>query len=103
MATANFTTGADSAWNFALMNPHDWADKKEEPDKSPGELAAAAAGAEATRLVRAGETAVGAASTAAAQNLQTISGDLNLAAAQSNADLNVARSAGAALTETAGQ
>ena len=54
MATANFTTGADSAWNFALMNPHDWANKKEEPDKSPGELAAAAAGAEAARLVRAG-------------------------------------------------
>ena len=64
---------------------------------------AAAAGAEAARLVRAGETAVGAASTTAAQNLQTVSGDMNLAAAQSNADLNVARSAGAALTETAGQ
>lgn len=71
--------------------------------KSPGELAAAAAGAEAARLVRTGETTVGAASTAAAQNLQTVSGDMNLAAAQSNADMNVARSAGAALTETAGQ
>ena len=97
---SDYRQGSDGLWYF---KGGDGGDKKEEPYKSPGALAAAAAGAEATRLVRAGETAVGAASTAAAQNLQTLSGDLNLAAAQSNADMNVARSAGAALTETAGQ
>jgi len=92
----HYRQGTDGLWYFKGGGG-------EEPYKSPGELAAAAAGAEATRLVQAGETAVRAASTAAAQNLQTVSGDMNLAAAQSNADLNVARSAGAALTETAGQ
>jgi hypothetical protein len=70
---------------------------------APSPEAAAAAGAEATRLVRAGETAVGAATATAAQNLQTVAGDMGLAAAQSNADLNTARSAGASLSETAGQ
>ena len=96
----DYKQGKDGLWYF---KGGDGGVKKEEPYKSPGALAASAAGAEANRLVQAGETAVGAASTAAAQNLQTVSGDLNLAAAQSNADMNAARSAGAALTETAGQ
>ena len=96
----DYSQGKDGLWYF---KGGDGGVKKEEPYKSPGALAASAAGAEAARLVQAGETAVGAASTAAAQNLQTVSGDLNLAAAQSNADMNAARSAGAALTETAGQ
>lgn len=96
----DYRQGTDGLWYF---KGGDGGVKKEEPYKSPGALAASAAGAEANRLVQAGEAAVGAASTAAAQNLQTVSGDMNLAAAQSNADMNVARSAGAALTETAGQ
>jgi len=68
-----------------------------------GSADAGAAGAEANRLIRAGETAVGAATTAAAQNLQTVQGVVGSGTAQVNADLNVARGAGAALTDTAGK
>ena len=99
----DYRQGTDGLWYF--KGGDDGVGKGELTATAAGAptAEAAAAGAEATRLVRAGETAVGAASTAAAQNLQTVSGDLNLAAAQSNADMNAARSAGAALTETAGQ
>jgi hypothetical protein len=94
---SDYRKGSDGLWYFK------GGDTANTATPSPAAQAGAAAGAEATRLVRAGETAVGAATATAAQNLQTVAGDMGLAAAQSNADLNTARSAGASLSETAGQ
>jgi hypothetical protein len=72
------------------------------PYVSPTNLAGAAAGAEANRLVQAGESAVGAASQAATQNLNTVTGMVGQSAAQVNAALTGARTNAAAINQVAG-
>lgn len=91
----DYTQGADGLWRYnggAAAKP---------TGPSASQAAAGAAGAEANRLIQAGESAVTAATTAAGQNLSAVQSLLGGATAQSNADLNTARGGQAALTQTA--
>ncbi len=94
---SDYRKGTDGLWYFK-----GW-DNANTATPSPAEQAAAAAGAEANRLVQAGESAVGSATSAATQNMAAVDGSVGLATAQVGADLNTARASGATLTDTAGK
>lgn len=96
----DYKQGADGLWYFKGGSTGGSADPN---TPSPTKLAGIAAGAEANRLVQAGESAVGSAVGAAAGNLATVKGMIDGSNAQVGADLNSAREAGAALTDTAGK
>ena len=99
---SDYKQGTDGLWYFKGGGGNGGAAA---PSASSGGRAAqgAAAGAEANRLVRAGEDAIGAATGAAASNLADVRGILDRSNAQVNADLNAARGAGASMDEAAGK
>lgn len=100
----DYTQAANGLWYFNGGGNKKTPSGSADPNTpSPAKLAGIAAGAEANRLVQAGESAVGSAVNAAAGNLDTVKGMVNLSNAQVGADLNAARSAGAGLTDTAAQ
>lgn len=93
--TSDYTQASNGLWYY-------------KPPGSPGSSGptergaeAAAAGAQARQYIASGEAAVTGATSAAASNLSAVQNMANQSAAQSNADLNTARSANATLVSTA--
>ena len=97
----DYTQGSDGLYYFHGYGAQPVASGTGAEDATSA-AASAAAGAAANQLIQSGTAAVENASTAAATNLSTVQNMIGSSTAQSNADLNKARSAGASLTQTAG-